>query len=191
MSILLLFSHQVVSNSSRPHGLQHTRFPCASPSPRVCPSSCPLNQWCHPTIIPFSSCLQSLPESGSFPVSLLFVSGGQSIGAIDWFDLLAVQGILKSLLQYHSSKASILWHSALVSKVMRWTCRHSSTAATITWVLFPPNWAVTLHFSKWSNLTAACPRGLCPQTPGADYWISQSPGSVTDGMLSLDDLGVI
>jgi len=119
-------------------------------SPRVSPSSCLLNQWCHPNIIPFSSCLQSLPASGSFPMSLLFVSGGQSIGAIDWFDLPAVQGTLKNLLQHHSSKASILWHSALVSKAMRWTCRHDSTAATITWVLFPPNWAVTLHF-KWQQ----------------------------------------
>ena len=67
-----------------PHGLQHARFPCPSPSPRDCSNSCPLSQWYHPTIsssvIPFSSCLQSLPASGFFPVSRLFASGGQSIG---------------------------------------------------------------------------------------------------------------
>ena len=68
-----------------PHGLQHTRLPCPSPSPRVCSDSCPLSQWCHPTIsssvIPFSSHLQSFPSSGSFPMSQLFTSGGQSIVA--------------------------------------------------------------------------------------------------------------
>ena len=83
-SILLLLSCQVMSDSLRPHGLQHTRFPCPSPSPRVCPSSCPLNWCCHPTI--FSSvtlffCLQSFSASGSFPMSWLFASGGQNIGA--------------------------------------------------------------------------------------------------------------
>ena len=81
----LSFSHWVMSDSLWPHGLQHTRPPCPSPSPRVCPSSCPMNQWCHPTIsssvVPFSSCLQSFPVSGSFPMSRLFTSGGQSVGA--------------------------------------------------------------------------------------------------------------
>ena len=69
----------------QPHGLQHTRLPCPSPSPGACSNSCPLSQSCHPTIpssvIPFSSCLQSFPESGSFPVNKFFESGGQSIGA--------------------------------------------------------------------------------------------------------------
>ena len=98
----------------------------------VCSNSCPLNQWCHPTIspsvIPFSSCLQSVLPSGSFPMSRLFTSGGQSIGTSasvlpvniqGWFPLglthfylLAVQGALKSFLQHHSSKVSILWCSA-------------------------------------------------------------------------------
>ena len=116
-----------MSNSLRPHGVQHTRLPCPTLCARVCSNSCPVSQWCHPTIsasvVPFSSCLQSFPASGSFPVSQLFTSGGQSIGVsastsvlpihcwfpfkIDWFDL-AVQGTLKSLLQHHSSKASIL-----------------------------------------------------------------------------------
>ena len=101
---------------------------------RSLPNPCPLSQWCHPTIsssvIPFSSCPQSFPALGSFLMSQFFVSGGQSIGSfsfnispsyehpglisfrMDWLDLLAVQETLKSLLQHHSSKASILWHSA-------------------------------------------------------------------------------
>ena len=78
------FSHSVVSNSLWPHGLQHTWPPCPSPVTGVYSNSCPLSQWCHPTIssslIPFSSHLQSFPASGSFPISQLFASGGQSIG---------------------------------------------------------------------------------------------------------------
>ena len=116
--VQLLVTHSVMSNSLRPHGPQHAKLPCLSLFPGVCANSCPLNQWCHPTIsssvIPFSSCPQSFPASGSFLMSQLFTSGGQSIGASasvlsmnshDWFDLLAVQGTLKSLLQHHSSKA--------------------------------------------------------------------------------------
>ena len=85
MRLLLSFSHQIMSNSFQLHGLQHSRLPCTSPSPRVCPSSCPLNWWCHPTIsssvTSFSSCPQSFPASGSFPKSQLFTSGSQGIGA--------------------------------------------------------------------------------------------------------------
>ena len=78
------FSCSVVSNSLRPRGLQHSRPPCPSPTPRVCPNSCPLSLWCHPTVsssvIPLSSCLQSSPASESFPMNQLFALGGQSIG---------------------------------------------------------------------------------------------------------------
>ena len=78
------FSRSVVSDSLRPHELQHTRPPCPSPSPRVYSNSCPSSQWCHPAIssslIPFSFCPQSLPASGSFPMSQLFAWGDQSIG---------------------------------------------------------------------------------------------------------------
>ena len=74
----------VMFNSLWPYGLQHARFPCISPTPRAYSNSCPSSQWCHPTIsssfVPFSSCLQSFPASGSFPMSQLFASGGQSIG---------------------------------------------------------------------------------------------------------------
>ena len=76
----------VMSNSLWPHGLQHTRFPCSSLSPRVCSYSCPLSQWSHPTVsssvTSFSFCPQSFPASGSFPVSRLFASGDHSIGAL-------------------------------------------------------------------------------------------------------------
>ena len=78
------FSCSVVSDSLWPHGLQHTRLPCPSPTPGVCSNSCLLSQWCHPTVsssvIPFSPCLQSFPASGSFPMSQFFTSGSQSIG---------------------------------------------------------------------------------------------------------------
>ena len=78
------FSRSVVSDSLRPHEPQHTRPPCPSPTPGVYPNPCPLSQWCHPAIsssvVPFSSCSQSLPASGSFPISQLFTWGGQSIG---------------------------------------------------------------------------------------------------------------
>ena len=128
------FSHSVVSNSLRPYGLQHTRPPCPSPTHGACSNSCPLSQWCHPTIsssvAPFSSRLQSFPASGSFQMSQLFASGGQSIGVSastsvlpmnpqDWSPLgwtgwisLQSKGLSRVLLQHHSSKASILRCSA-------------------------------------------------------------------------------
>ena len=78
------FSYSVMSDSLRPHGLQHAMHPCPSPTPGAYSNLCPLSQWCHPTISssvgPFSSCLQSFPASGSFLMSQLFTSGGQSIG---------------------------------------------------------------------------------------------------------------
>ena len=80
------FSFSVVSDSLQPHGLQHARPPCRSPTPGACSNLCPSSQWCHPTVsssvIPFSFCLQSFPASGSFPRSQFFASGGQSIGVL-------------------------------------------------------------------------------------------------------------
>ena len=82
--LLIQVSHSVVADSLQPHGLQHTRPPCPTPAPGVYSNSCPSSWWCHPTIsssvIPFSSCLQSFPASGSFLRSKFFASGGQSIG---------------------------------------------------------------------------------------------------------------
>ena len=84
LRMLLLISHSVVSDSLQPHGLQHARLPCPSPTPGAYSNTCPLSWWCHPSISSsvalFSSCPQSFPGSGSFPVSLLLASGGQSIG---------------------------------------------------------------------------------------------------------------
>ena len=77
------FSHSVMSNFLQPHELQHARPPCPSPNPRVHPNPCPLSPWCHPTssssVVPFSSCCQSFPASGSFQMNHLFISGGQRI----------------------------------------------------------------------------------------------------------------
>ena len=129
LKILLLVSCPVMSDPLWPHGLQHARLPCPSSSPGLNSKSCPLSQWCHPTILssvsPFSW-PQSFPLSGSFPMNQLFALCGQSIGDsalafspsneysrlvsfnIDWSDLPVVQGTHKSLLQHHNVKALIL-----------------------------------------------------------------------------------
>ena len=121
-----------MSDSSQPHGLQHTRLLCPPLSPKVCSKSCPLSPWCYLTIsssaAPFSFCLQSLPASGSFPMNQLFTSAGQSIGALasvlpmniqGWFPL-GLDGLISllskgfsRLLQHHNLKASVLWFSAM------------------------------------------------------------------------------
>ena len=122
------FSHSVVSDSLWPHGWQHARLPCPSPTSRAFSDSCPLSQWCHPAIsssvVPFS-CLQSFPASGSFPMSQCFASGGQSIRASasasvlpmsiqDWLPLGWTGWISYCLRdsQESSPKASVLWRSA-------------------------------------------------------------------------------
>ena len=132
--LLVQFSCSVVLDSLQPHGLQRARPSCPSPTPGAYSNSCPSHQWCHPTIsssvVPFSSHLQSFPASGSFQMSQFFTSGGQSIGVSasasvlpmniqDWFPLgwtgwisLQSKGHSRDLLQHHSSKAWILWHSA-------------------------------------------------------------------------------
>ena len=127
------FSHLVVSNSLWPHEPQHARSPCPSSNPGVHPNPCPLSQWYHPIIsscvVPFSSCPQLSQHQGllrwvsslqqvakvlefSFNISPSNEHPGLISFRMDWLDLLAVQGTLKSLLQHHSSKASILQHSA-------------------------------------------------------------------------------
>ena len=119
------FSCSVMSDPLQPHGLQHARLPCPSPTPRVYSNSCPSSRWCHPTIstsvVPFSSYPKSFSASGfisshqvaqvlsfSFSVSPFNEYSGLISFSVDWLDLLAVQETLKSLLQHHSSKASIL-----------------------------------------------------------------------------------
>jgi len=131
--LLLLFSHPAVTNSLQPHGLQHARSPVPHHLLKACPSSCPSHQWCHPAISSsdtlFSFYPQSFPASESFLMNQLLITwpnywsfsftispSNEYLGLIsfkiDCFDLLAVQGTLRSLLKHHSLKASILWHSA-------------------------------------------------------------------------------
>ena len=124
----MLFSYPVVSNPLWPHGLQHTRPPCPSPPPGICPSSCSLHQWYRPAVSSsntlLSFCPQSFLASGTFPMSNLCASDDQNTGAsglasvLQWIfrvDLLAVQGTFSSLLQHHSLTVSILWHSAFLT----------------------------------------------------------------------------
>ena len=123
-----------MSDSLWPHGLQHARLPCPSPTPGVYSNSCPLSRWCHPTIsssvVPFFSCRQSFPASGSFQMSQFFKSGGQSIGVSasasilpmnikDWFPLgligwisLQSKGLIRVFSNTTFKKASVLWCSA-------------------------------------------------------------------------------
>ena len=131
--LLVQFSRSVMSNSLQLHGLQHARPPCPSPTSRVYPNSCPLSWWCHPTI---SSCHPLLLLPSIFPNIRVFSNGpvllirwpkywrfsfnispsNEHSGLIsfrmDWLDLLAIQGTLKSLFQHHNSKASVLWYLA-------------------------------------------------------------------------------
>ena len=121
---MLLFSHPVMSNSLQPHGLRHTRSPCSS-FPKVCPSSCPFHWWCHPAISSsdalFSFCLHISPSNKYSELISL---------KIDWFDLLAVQGTLRSLIQHCSSKASILRCSTFF--IVQLSQPYMTTGKTIT-----------------------------------------------------------
>ena len=175
----LQFSRSVVSDSLRPHGLQQARPPCPSPTCGACSNSCPSSWWCHPTIssslLFLSSCLQSFPASGSFPMSQFFASGGQSIGVSasasvlpmniqDWFplgltDLISLQS--KGLFQCHSSKASILRHSAffIVQLSHPYVTTGKITALTI-WAFISK--ATFLFFNMLSRFVIAfIPRSKC------------------------------
>ena len=170
---LLLFSRPVIFDSLWPHGLQHAKLACLSLSPGVCSKSCTLSWWCHPTI---SSSISPSPPSLSLSQHQgLFQWVGSSHQVVkvldpqlqhqsfqwifrvdffrtDWFDLPVVQGILKSLLQHHSSKASILWRSAflysptLISIHDHWK-NHSLDCDNIIWIINHRACA----FSIWST----------------------------------------
>ena len=160
-----------MSDSLRPHGLQHTKLPWPSPSSRGCINSCSSSWWCHPTIsssvISFSYCLQSFPASGSFPVSQLFIrwpkywsfSFSNSLSneysglisfRIDWLVLLAVQGTLKSLLHHHISKVSHMWqliHASESLGLPKWFVSQSTTSdSTVQKSPAPRNPEVALVF---------------------------------------------
>ena len=151
LNILTQFSCSVLSDYLQPHGLQHASPSCPSPIPGVHPNPCLLSWWCHPTIssyiVPFSSCPQSFPASGSFQMSQFFASGGQSIGVSasasvlamniqDWF-LLQLTGLIslqsKGLSRIFSSttvsKASILWCSAFF--IVQFSHPYMTTGKTI------------------------------------------------------------
>ena len=155
------FSHSVMSNSLRAHGLQHTRLPCPSPTPRACSNSCPSSRWCHPTIsssvIPFSSCLRSFPASGSFPMSQFFTSGGQSFGA--------------SQLQHQSCqwifRTDFLYDvlTGLISLLSKGLSRVFSNITVQKHQLF------SVHLFLWSN-------------SHIHTWLLEKPQLLLDGLLS-------
>ena len=179
---IIQFSCSVMSHSLQPHGLQHSRLPCPSPTPGACSNSCPLCQWCHPTIsssvVPLSSHLQSFPASGSFQMSQFFSSGGQSIGVSasasvlpmniqDWYPLgwtgwisLLSKG-LRSLLQHHSSKASVLWHSVFfIVQLSHPYMTIGKTIALTRWTFVGK--VMDLLFNMLSRLVIAfLPRSKC------------------------------
>ena len=139
----MLFSHPIVSNSLQPHGLQHARPSCLSPSPGVCLSSYPLTQWCHPTIsysVALFFCLQSFPASGCFPMSTFFASGGQSIEALasasvlpinihDWFPLeqTGLIALLSKGLSRVFSSTTVWKHQFFNAQPFLWPSPHICT----------------------------------------------------------------
>ena len=148
--ISVQFSHSVVSDFLPPHGLQHARPPCPSPTPGVYSNSYPLSRWCHPTIlssvIPFPSCLQSFPSSRSFPMSQLFALGDQSIGALasasvlpmniqNWFPLQ-----LTGLISLQSKGLSRVFSNTTVQKHKFFNAQLSlwSNSHSLTWLLEKP-----------------------------------------------------
>ena len=154
---LLLFSLLAMSDSLWPHGLQHTRPPYPSPSTRACPNSCTLSWWCYPTtsssVVPFPSCPQSFPTTGSFPMSRLFASGDQSIGASasvfpvniqDWFHL-GLNNMISLQLKVHSrvfsnttvqsinSLAPTLLYGPTLTSVLDYWKNHSFDYTDLCW----------------------------------------------------------
>ena len=176
------FSRSVVSDSLRPHELQHTRPPCPSPTPGVHSNSCPLSRWYHPAIsssaVSFSSCPQSLPASvfsnestlcmrwpkyWSFSISISPSKEHPGLISLrmDWLDLLAVQGTLKSLLQHHSSKALILWRSAFFTvQLSRPYMTTGKTIALTRWTSVGKVMSLLLNMSSRLVITFL-PRSKC------------------------------
>ena len=151
----LVVVQSLVSDSLWPHGQQHARLPCPSPSPGVCSNSCPLSQWCHPTVscsVALFSCPQSFPASGSFPMSWLFASGGQSTGASasasalpvniqDWFPLGLTDLLSKGLSRVFSS-ITVRRHKLFGAQ--------PSSSHIYTWLLEKPQlWLYRPLSAKW------------------------------------------
>ena len=161
-----------MSDSLWPHGLLHARPLCPSPTPRVYSNSCLLSWWCHQTIsssfIPFSSCPQSLPASGSFQLSVLHIRWPKYWGfsfnnsptnehsglfsfRMDWLNLLVVQGPLESLLQHRSSKASIFWLSAFFIVQLWYPYVTTGKAVALTrWTFVGKVMSLLFNMLTWS-----------------------------------------
>ena len=198
----------------RPHGLQHARRPCPSPTPGDCSNSCPLSRWCHPTIsssvIPFSSCPQFFPVSGSFLVkgkkkalrirwpkywnfSFSISPSNEYSGLIsfkmDWLGLLAVQGTLKSLLQHHNSKASILQCSVFFMVLLSYPYMTTGKTTALDRQTFVGK-VRSLLFNKLSRLVITfLPRSECLliswlQSPSAVILEPKKIKSVTVSIVS-------
>ena len=171
-----------MSNSLLPHGLQHARLPCPSPTPGVYSNSCPSRRWCHPTIsssvIPFSSCLQSFPASGSFQMTQFFTSGGQSIGTSasasvlpmniqDWFPLgwtgwISLQS--KGLSRVFSN-TTLQKHQFFGTQLSSVQLSHPDMTTGKTIALTRRTFAgkvMSLLFNKLSRLVIAAASGFCP-----------------------------
>ena len=197
-------------DSLQPHGLQHSRLPCPSPTPRACSNSCPSSWRCHQTIsssvTPFSSCLQPFPAAGSFPVRQVFASGCQRIGPsalasvlpvniqgwfpLGWTSLISfgtqtqkfgLQGTLKSLLQHHNSKASILQCSAFFMVQLS----HPYMTPGKTTALTRQNFAdkvTSLLFNMLSRFVIAF-------LPGSKHLLISWPQSPSAVILEMGELG--
>ena len=174
--VQVLFNYSVISESLQPYGLQPARLPCPSLSPRPCSNSCALSWWCHPTIsssvVPFFSCLQSSPSITVFPNELALRIGWPKYWSfsfsispsndysgfisfrIDWFDLLAVQETIKSLLQHHSSKPSILWSSTFFIVQLSHPCMTTGKTIALTRWTFVSK-VMSLLFNMLSRLVIA------------------------------------
>ena len=169
------FSRSVVSDSLQPHESQYTRPPCPSPTPGVYPNSCPSSWWCHPAIsssvVPFSSCPQSLPASGSFPVSQLFAWGGQSTGVsalasilpmntqdqspLGWTGWISLQSKGLSRVFSSCSKASILWRSAFFTVQLSHPYMTTGKSIALTRQTFVGK-VMSLLFNMLSRLVITC-----------------------------------
>ena len=205
---MLLFSRSVMSDSLWPHGLQHAQLPCPSPTPGPCSNSCPWSSWCHPSIsssvIPFSSCLQSSPASGSFQMSQFFTSDDQRTGASastsilpmniqGWFPLgltglISLQSKRLSNLQHHSSKALVFPHSAFFMVQLIHTWLLEKTRALTIQTFFGK--IMSVLFNMLSRcFTAFLPRSKCLliswlQSPSAVILEPRKLKSVTISIVS-------
>ena len=189
------FSHSVVSHSLQPHGLQHARLPCPSPTPGACSNSHPSSQWCHSiissSVVPFSSCLQSFSASGSFPMCQFFKSGDQSIGisasmsvlpmntqdwsALGWTGWISLQS--KGLLRVFSN-TTVQKHQFFGAQFSLWSNFHIHT-----WLLEKPRWTfvgkvMSLFFNTLSRFFFLLFIAFLPRSKSLLISWLQSPSAV-------------